>query len=196
MEKHDYPACSCKKTSHHHDYELDHKKRSCMRCCPHECCSHKCSPHQDCHDRYCCSCHRGRCRKDLCDTDFSIRLSGLQGGLNFRLRQLLWCEAEFELDGGNTIKGTIVSVGSNFVEVLVEETFKLKSGDHVEEEMDEASEEDMDKELTERHPEEENKLDEDYEERKHEKGKSWIFSIDKIANIKVTSSCHRQCTCH
>ena len=42
-----------------------------------------------------------RCRKNLCDTVFSIRLGGLQDGLNFRLRQLLWCEAEFELDDGN-----------------------------------------------------------------------------------------------
>ena len=128
MDKHYNPDCHCQKTSHHHDYDLDYKNRSCTRCC-----LHKCNSHQGCHDRCCCSCHRSRCRKDLCDTDFSIRLGGLQNGLNFRLRQLLWCDAEFELDAGNTVKGTIVTVGSNFVEVLVEETFPLESPGHVEE---------------------------------------------------------------
>ena len=193
MDKHYNPDCDCPKTSHHHDYDLDYKHRSGLRCC-----SHKCSPHQGCHDSCSCHCHRSRCscRKNLCDTDFSIRLSGLQDGLNFRLRQLLWCEAEFELEAGNTVKGTIVSVGSNFVEVLVGETFPLESPDHVEEEIDEAFEEDMDKESKKKNPEEEIKLVEEYEEREHEKGKSWIFSVDKIANIKLTGSCHRQCTCY
>lgn len=118
-----------------------------------------------CHDRCCCRCNCSRCRRNLCDTNFSIRLGGLQDGLNFRLRQLLWCEAEFELDDGNIAKGTIVSVGSNFVEVLVKEASQLESEDQV---------------------------DEENEERYHKKGKSLIFSIDKIANIKVDSSCQRQ----
>ena len=187
MKKHYYPDYDCPQKGHHYDYDLDYKNRSCTRCC-----SHKCNPHQGCHDRY--SCHCSRCRKNLCDSDFAIRLSGLQDGLNFRLRQLLWCEAEFEFEAGNTVKGTIVSVGSNFVEVLVKETFPLESPDHVEEEIDEAFEENMDKELTEKHHEEEYELDEEYEERKHDKGKSWIFSVDKIANIKVTSSYPLQCT--
>ena len=169
MEKYNYPACICLNACHPHDYDLNHNNRSRTRCC-----SHNYSPHQGCHDRCCCSCHRGRCRKNLCDTVFSIRLGGLQDGLNFRLRQLLWCEAEFELDDGNSVKGTVVSVGSNFVEVIVDD-------------MDETDEDDLDKGLTEKHHEEE------YEERKHKKGKSWIFSTDKIANLKVDNSFHRQC---
>lgn len=196
MEKHYYPTCNCKKTSQHPDYDLDHKNHSCTRCCSHDCCTHKCCPHQGCHDSCKCCCCRSRCRKNLCDTNFSIRLGGLQNGLNFRLRQLLWCEAEFELEGENIVKGTIVSVGSNFVEVLVKESLQLESGDHVEEVIEESSEEKMDKELTEKHLVEEKELDDEEEERIHKKCKSWIFSIDKIANIKVNRSCHCQCTSH
>jgi hypothetical protein len=174
MEKHNYLACCYPETRHPHDYDLDHKN-----CLDKRCCSHKCSHHQGCHDRCCCSCHRSRCRKDLCDTDFKIRLAGLQDGLNFRLRKQLWCEAEFELDNGNKVKGTIVFVGSNFVEILVDKSLPLEDGD---------------KDLTQKPPVEEKEHDA-CEIRKHTKGRTWIFSIDKIANVILSSSEH-QCMCH
>lgn len=155
MEKHYYSDCNCSKQGHHYDSDLDRKNCSCKRCCPHECC---------------CSC--SRCRKDLCDTDFKIRLAGLQDGLNFRLRKQLWSEAEFELNNGNKVKGTIVFVGSNFVEILVDEPLPLEDGF---------------KELTQEPPVEEKEHDV-CEIREHTKGRTWIFSIDTIANVKLSNS--------
>ena len=177
MENDYYSDCNCPKTGHHYDYDLNHKNCSDKRCCPHECCSHKCNPHQGGQDRCCCSC--SRCRKNLCDTDFKIRLAGLQDGLNFRLRKQLWCEAEFELDSGNKVKGTIVFVGSNFVEILVNKPLSLEDGGN---------------ELKQKAPEEEKEHDV-CEIRKHSKGVTWIFSIDKIAYVKL-SSCQHQYMCH
>ncbi|MFB5086872.1 hypothetical protein PGC35_06560 [Psychrobacillus sp. PGGUH221] len=104
-------------------------------------------------------------------------MAGLQGGLNFRLSQQLWREAEFEFDNGNIIKGMIVFVGSNFIEVQVDEIV-------------EDSLQDLDKELTQESPAEENKLNES-ETRHHRKGKTWIFSIELIANVKLSSSNHQ-----
>ena len=138
------------------------------RCCSRHC-SHRC----------CCRCHRSRCRKNLCDTDFTIRLAGLQDGLNFRLRQLLWCEAEIELDNGNKVKGKLIFIGSNFVEML------LTGHDKVEEDIEEAVEGILDKELSEEPLDEEKEHGEVCEERMHEKGVTWIFSIDKIAKVVV-----------
>ena len=162
MEKHYSLNCNCQKSCNNKKTCLEHKNCSCKRCCHNECCS---------------TCHCNLCREDLCGTDFKIRLAGLQGGLNFRLSQQLWREAEFELDNGTIIKGMIVFVGSNFIEVQVDEKV-------------EASLQDLDKELTQKSPAEENKLIES-ETRHHKKGKTWIFSIDKIANVKLSSSNHQ-----
>ncbi|MDF2066990.1 hypothetical protein [Bacillus sp. Cr_A10] len=162
MEKHYSLNCNCKKICHNKKNCLEHKNCSCKRCC---------------HNEYCRTCHCNLCREDLCGTDFKIRLAGLQGGLNFRLSQQLWREAEFELDNGNIIKGMIVFVGSNFIEVQVDEIV-------------EDSLQDLDKELTQESPAEENKLNES-ETRHHRKGKTWIFSIDKIVHVKLSSSNHQ-----
>lgn len=185
MGKNNFSGTNCLEKSHRHDFDLNCKRSSYTRCHQHECCSHKGSSPQDHHHR-CCCCHRSHCRKTLCDTDFSIRKGGLQDGLNYRLRQLLWCEAEFELDDGKTINGTIITVGSNFVEVLV------KSRDQVDEKIAEASEEDLYKESLQK----KKKPDEKREKRKHKKGRSWIFPTDKIANVKLKSSRHRECSNH
>lgn len=146
---------------------------------------------EDRHNDDCCKEHRScscnRCSKDLCNTDFKIRLAGLQGGLNFRLRQHLWCKAEFELDNGNIIKGTIVFVGSNFVEVLVDEPFQLDKGKQGEGETEKTARGDLNKELSQKAPAKEKGIILS-EIRHHKKGKTWIFSIDKIANVKFSNS--------
>lgn len=173
MELYDYSTCNCPTPRHH----CDHTNHSCKHCCSYECC---------------CTCHHNHCRKNLCDTDFSIRLGGLEGGLNFRLRRLLWCEAEFELDNGEKVKGTIVSVGSNFVEVLVKQSSPLNTGESPEKKVEEVPVQNSDDISSQKHTDEESELCDDCEERTHEKGTSLIFSFDKIATIQVDNSCH----CH
>lgn len=162
MDKHYNSDCNCREDRHNDDCCKDHRSCSCTQNYLH---------------KSCCFCQCNHCSKDLCNTDFKIRLAGLQGGLNFRLRQHLWDKAEFELDNGNIIQGTIVFVGSNFVEVLVEEPFQL----------DKTATVDLDKELTQKVLVKEKDLVLS-EIRHHKKGKTWIFSSDKIANVKFSNS--------
>ncbi|MEI4770529.1 hypothetical protein WAX74_12870 [Psychrobacillus sp. FJAT-51614] len=100
------------------------------------------------------------------------------------------------MDNGSIVKGTIVFVGSNFVEILVDEPLALDEGEQVVEDVEIVADEtaaeltaevDLDKELTHKPPVEENKLDEG-EKREHVKGKTWIFSIDKIVKVKLSNS--------
>lgn len=81
----------------------------------------KCGDHnycQKCPPKKCGAKHCTRCRKDLCNPCFMVRLGGLQDGLNFRLRQMVCCEVEFQMEE-EIVKGTIIFVGSNFVEIFV-----------------------------------------------------------------------------
>lgn len=58
--------------------------------------------------------------KDLCDDRFNIRLRGLDGGLPFRLRQLIGCFVKIETDCGDDcreFRAIICHVGRDFVEV-------------------------------------------------------------------------------
>ena len=163
MEKHCHSNCHCS-NFHKHDYSPCHA----------ECCSnHNC----------CCG---GRCRRDLCSPSFRTRLGGLQSGLNFRLRELLWCNIKFGLEDGNEVKGRLISVGSNFVEILLESA--------LENENCEIAVKIMDKESI-----EENKDNFDdhceYCNRHHNIGRSIIFSTDKIAKIEIYD-CHHPCTCN
>lgn len=166
MGKYSHLGCTCRTSIHHDEYDLNHQNYSCTRCCPHDCC-----------------CRHNWCRKNLCDTDFSIRLGGLQDGFNYRLRQLLWCEAEFELDNGDKIQGMVVSVGSNFVEVLIEPTLPQETEVIIEAQSEETSKV-------------ENELCNECGKRIHGKCKSRIFPSDKIANFTATSSSHYPCSCH
>lgn len=145
---------SCIKPCHCYDDDFKYKKCAYTPCHHHACCANRCC-----------------CRKNLCSSTFSVRLAGLQDGLNFRLSQLLWCKAEFELDNGATINGTIVTVGTNFVEVLAEDSRQLT---------DPASKASNKK----------------HSQKKHNKCQTWIFSIDKIANIQPKDSCHCKCAHH
>ena len=154
-------------------YDLRFNDRSYSRCC--------------CYD--CCGCRRQRCRKDLCDDDFQIRLAGLQGGFNYRLRQLQGCVCLMELDNGMKVNGTLTFVGSNFVEMLVNESLPPS---------EESLEEVLELEIftDQNHLGEENDLEdiefEENDRREHEKGRTWIFSVEKIVNVVVDSSCHEK----
>ncbi|MEH7238314.1 hypothetical protein [Bacillus sp. JJ1562] len=59
------------------------------------------------------------CDRIICDDDFRLRLGGLQGGLNFRLRQHVGCKVKLELEGGRKIQAKICFVGSDFIEAEV-----------------------------------------------------------------------------
>lgn len=171
MEENDYESCNCQGQLVS-KYDLNFNNRCYSRCC--------------CFD-YCCGCSHQRCRKDLCDDDFQIRLAGLQGGLNFRLRQLQGCVCVMELDNGMKVNGTLAFVGSNFVEMLVIESFPPS---------EDPREEVLELEIftDQNHLGKENDLEdievEENDIREHEKGRTWIFSVEKIVNVVVDSSCH------
>ena len=67
----------------------------------------------------CQSCKQVHCRKDLCDTEFSIRLDGLEDSLTYRIYRLLSNKVIIELDKGNNIQFILNFVGFNFVEVVI-----------------------------------------------------------------------------
>ncbi|MCM3636636.1 hypothetical protein M3152_02800 [Sporosarcina luteola] len=85
---------------------------------------------------------------------------------------MLWCEAQFKLEDGTEVKGTIISVGSNFVEVLLADTHSAESETTLA----------LDPEGIEVDIEEESAT----EKREHPIGRSWIFSIDKIVYVEVS----------
>ncbi|MCM3744026.1 hypothetical protein M3193_07700 [Sporosarcina luteola] len=75
------------------------------------------------------------------------------------------------MEDSTEVKGTIVSVGSNFVEVLLSDT-------HSQENETTLALQQKGKEVD---IEEESAT----EKREHPIGRSWIFSIDKIAHVEV-----------
>ncbi len=78
------------------------------------------------------------CDRFICDDDFRLRLGGLQGGLNFRLRQLIGCLVRLELEEGKKIEAKICFVGSDFIEVEVFDDVKMeKKANNKHEEMNE-----------------------------------------------------------
>ncbi|QOR67624.1 hypothetical protein IM538_05645 [Cytobacillus suaedae] len=91
---------------HHHGHDHHHGHHH----------GHDNFDHHGCHDFH----HRDFiCDRFLCDDDFRLRLGGLQGNLNFRLRQLIGCKVKFELEGDDKIIAKVCFVGSDFVEVEV-----------------------------------------------------------------------------
>jgi len=161
MKNHDDKDCNCRQD---HDYDLEYRNRSTSSCCQSSCnCCCSCSSYYD-NGR----CHRNCCRKKLCDDDFRIRLAGLSDGLNYRLHQLLWCDAAISLVNGDFIVGKIIFVGSNFVEMLL----PVENGEPVEDEC-----------------EEENEPSTEFEEREHSIGRTLIFSIDKIVTMESDCPC-------
>lgn len=161
LEKHKDKDCGC----HTRDFDLDFRNCSYWACCASSC---------GCGYGNGCNCCRNRCRRNLCDDDFSIRLAGLTEGLNYRLYQLLWFNVNIELENGHSAFGKIIYVGSNFVELLL----PLVDGEPVEEEMEE-------EELTQEDFEEKSEL---HGDREHIKGRTLIFSIDRIVTVETAIS--------
>ena len=172
MKNHDDKDCNCRQD---HDYDLEYRNRSTSSCCQSSCnCCCSCSSYYD-NGR----CHRNCCRKKLCDDDFRIRLAGLSDGLNYRLHQLLWCDAAISLDNGDFIVGKIIFVGSNFVEMLLP--------------VEEPVEDEFEDDFEELHEIEQGswylRLATEFEEREHSIGRTLIFSIAKIVTVESDCPC-------
>ncbi|MBP3952261.1 hypothetical protein [Bacillus suaedae] len=164
MRKHKYCSKCGHKLSTYHDHKNHHHhKTNCH------------SDHYDYHRGYHCNhSHHHDCdchyhHRHLCDDDFRLRLGGLHGGLNFRLRQLIGCDVEIELENNEILHGKVCYVGSNFVELQVEERSTASTDDE----------------------ERENATDEDAKDThsNDENCHNTIFSIDKIENVKYPSKC-------
>lgn len=164
MEKQKDPNCNC----HSRDFDLDIRNCSYWPCCPSKC---------ECRCNSGCNCCRNRCRGKLCDDDFSIRLAGLTDGLNYRLYQLLWFNVKIELENGQSVIGKIIYVGSNFIELLL----PLVDGDAIE---DDIEVEEIEEDGTQKDFEEKSNL---HGNRDHIKGRTLIFSIDRILTVETAS---------
>lgn len=157
------------KESYKSDCHCDHSgEYDCT--CDYDCrCSHEwyCNCRCDCHHNYN-RCHHRRhscCRRNLCSKDFQINLAGLTDGLNYRIRQLLWHQVAVVLDNEEKVVGTITFVGSNFIELLVEQNpGTIEDTKQTESET----------------------LD-GREERNHNKGDSWIIPLEKIMTVEFKS---------
>lgn len=68
------------------------------------------------HDHHKSSCI---CSNNLCNSRFRLRLRGLKGGLNFRLRQLKGRVVILEFESNKEIEARICVVGPDFVEADV-----------------------------------------------------------------------------
>jgi hypothetical protein len=119
----------CHSTNHFNDHSLSHAfhgsrfKGNCDRCGLH---SNRCRCHRSSHgfhhNDFCHSCfdHRFFSFDRLCGQRFRLRLGGLQGGMGFRLGQLIGCKVKIGIDcEGNEeqVKGKICFVGTDFVEI-------------------------------------------------------------------------------
>ncbi|PLT33397.1 hypothetical protein [Bacillus sp. V5-8f] len=58
-------------------------------------------------------------RRFICGDRFHLRLAGLQGGLAFRLRQLLDHDVRIECEDQEVFEARIDHVGTDFIEVLM-----------------------------------------------------------------------------
>lgn len=149
----DYDHCpKCKKPRHHHQHDCDCKKHDHKHHHHHDCdcknfdhhdhfetCKHpvifdrrfvvkECDFHHhdsfDFHDDFCLNNHF------ICDDRFRFRLAGLEGGMAFRLRQLIDCDVKIELECGENeeemLQGRICFVGADFVEIDVMKKEKKK----------------------------------------------------------------------
>lgn len=153
MRKHKYCSKCGHKLSTYHDHKSHHHYET-------NCHSVHDDHHRGYHHSYHHDCHCHYHHRNLCDDDFRLRLGGLQGGLNFRLRQLIGCDVEIELENNEILHGKVCYVGSNFVELKVEERTTAPT----------------DEDVKDTHSNDEN-------------CHNTIFSIDKIENVKYPSKC-------
>ncbi|WP_456271062.1 hypothetical protein [Bacillus sp. AK031] len=186
----DTEKCHCHENhDHHEDYHHRHhnhpNEKSCHCREHHSRCHHGYETpyhhygHHDCHCRShhhhgCHHHHHNHCRRDLCDDDFRLRLGGLLNNLNFKLRQLIGCIVDMELEDGRSIEAEICYVGSNFVEV---KKYEVEEPVPVEDPEDEEPDESLD------NPEAAAAAEEDQEEERH--CYSWIIPVDKIKYVEV-----------
>lgn len=149
-----------------HSEEYDCTCESDCRCsCDYRChCSSRCDCHH--HNNRCHHRRHSCCRRNLCNKDFQINLAGLTDGLNYRLRQLLWNQVAIVLENEEKVIGTITFIGSNFIELVVNQNPGTIE----------------DTEQT------ESETPEEPEERNHSKGDSWIIPIIKIMTVEYKSS--------
>ena len=175
--------CDCDR---HHHHDCDHRRCDCDCHHHHDCdrrhcdchhkhhhnhcgCGHHHRHHPDCHHRH------DHCRRLLCDDDFRLRLGGLQNNLNFKLRQLIGCLVDLELEDGRKMEAQICYVGTNFVEI--------KKFDDI---MDPVLDPDQNEEpesLDHEQPEDIELADESSEPKRH--CSSWIIPVEKIKYVKI-----------
>ena len=110
-DKHDWHKHDCCDKHDHHWHDKDHSDKHDWD--KHDCCDkhNHWKKHKKCYDLYPGS--------PCCDDHFSVRLAGLEGGLNFRLRQLIGKEIKLFLSSpeGTSITGVLVMVGGDYVEI-------------------------------------------------------------------------------
>ncbi|WP_156484861.1 hypothetical protein [Bhargavaea cecembensis] len=99
--------------------------------------------------------------------------------MGFRLRQLIGCYAEFTLEDDKVVHGKICHVGSNFVEMLVDE-----SAPQTEDPPKAAAEDKND--------DPDPKEKEPYPKKKTH---TMIFSLEKINHLKHRCGCTGPCGC-
>lgn len=164
--------CDC---GHHHQHDCDHHRNcDCGRDHDHHhhCgCGHHHRHHHGCHH------HHDHCRRLLCDDDFRLRLGGLQNNMNFKLRQLIGCLVDLELEDGRKMEAQICYVGTNFVEIknfddILDPEPHPDPHPHVEAESPNLDQE-VDAALE----------DESSDPKRH--CSSWIIPVDKIKYVKV-----------
>ncbi|ENH97173.1 hypothetical protein J416_07007 [Gracilibacillus halophilus YIM-C55.5] len=142
------------------------------------------------------------CESFVCDDHFKVRLGGLTGGLNFRLRQLTGCEVKMKVTCGETCKtilAKICFVGSDFVEVNV------LTGDREDiwDDLDDEEEKELKHDILKRRRKK-RQLQRHHKRRDHHDIKdTFIFPFESIKWFELKDDCdcdcddcHGDCDCH
>ncbi|MFC4403392.1 hypothetical protein [Gracilibacillus xinjiangensis] len=135
------------------------------------------------------------CESFVCDDRFKVRLGGLTGGMNFRLRQLIGCEVKMKVDCGEEcrdIQAEICFVGRDFVEVNVHKELD----DHMDDIDDDMEEEELEKDCPhcKKHKRKKCKKCAKHKRRKQD---FVIFPLESIKwfEIEDDCDCHDECDC-
>ena len=121
---HECQCDECKKFHHHHDkcncQENNHHNNQC-NCQKNDHQHNQCNCQNNHNHRFHHEKHHDRFEnRFFCEDRFAVRLGGLRNGMAFRLRQLLDCDIKIIVaDEHEKIHGKLVFVGTDFVEVLV-----------------------------------------------------------------------------
>ncbi|WP_143242230.1 hypothetical protein [Bhargavaea cecembensis] len=105
-----------------------------------------------------------------------MRLADLQDGLVHRLHRLTGCKVKFSLDSGEEVKGTLMAVGSNFVEMQIDRHSMMDSDAQMKGRL-------MKKPASAAKRRENIKYV--LKKRPHSKGRSLIFPVDRISYLEV-----------